>query len=223
MANLTFAKNSLLSSPLKTCYKSEFITPFVPSLIPVPPIRLRKRWTKKPQRHGGCPETSYLLQYIYENYCQVFQGRGKGVWNACVEMFAASHTQRSAGVWLEWGTEELCTCPHVPSAPRAASPLMVKGWVLEAAGPSVSILLERAAVVSEKCLLASSCVLTGNTPISALMLIHRYSGAQKSCLVKLPNIAYVKKLDFCRCFSLLILLLHQNQRDLQHSSVSVSL
>lgn len=43
MANLIFAKNSLPSSPLKTCYKSEFITPFVPSLIPVPPIRLQKR------------------------------------------------------------------------------------------------------------------------------------------------------------------------------------
>lgn len=115
------------------------------------------------------------------------------------------------------------SCPHVPCALRAGSALMVRGWALEAAGSSVLLLWERPAAVSEKCLLASSCVLTGSTPISTLMLVHRQSGTQKPSLVKLPNTAYVKKFDCCRCFSLLVLLLHQNQRDLQHSSVSASL
>lgn len=66
MANLTFAKNSLPCSPLKTCYKSEFITPFVPSLIPVPPIRLQKRWTKKPEAWGLSWDLLLVAIYLWK-------------------------------------------------------------------------------------------------------------------------------------------------------------
>lgn len=160
MADLTLAKRTLPSAFLKTCCKSEFITPLAPYLIPVSLLRLQKRWAKKAMRHGGCPETSYLLQSTFGNYCQVFQGRGKEGDVGCL-CWNVPSLQCTKKCWYlaGGGTEELCTCPHVPSAPRAASPLMAESWRQQV--PLILFLWERPAVVSEKCLLASSCVLTG--------------------------------------------------------------
>lgn len=71
----------------------------------------------------------------------------------------------------------------------------------------------------------SSCVLTGSALISTLVLSCRSQGMRKPRLEEFPNMADVKELDFFffffgRCFSLLVLLLHQSQMPCRGISVA---
>lgn len=87
---------------LKNYCKPEHLIPFVPSLIPIPPKACRRdkgHWTRKLPRHRGCCETCYLLQYIYEKYCQVFQGRVKEMWGGVLVYSGNLNVPTNSHTW----------------------------------------------------------------------------------------------------------------------------
>lgn len=115
-----------------------------------------EHWTKKPPRHGSCPETYYLLQYIYQKYYQVFQGRGKEMCVGCsclLWKLKCSHKLLYAETCLY-----LVGVGHGGTLQLAARGLCSKGFISVAESwrqqiPLFQLDCERAEVVTEKCLL----------------------------------------------------------------------